>query len=308
MRLGRNLCAFAATIAVSLIAADRTLTRADQEKLIAGVTKELREKYVFPEMGSRMASVVEEKLRSGGYEASGDPATFAKAVTADLQGTSQDRHLRILYNNPAPQAAPSGRPPTPVGDPQRLPGNLGYNPIRGFAPPEAFGPPFERAMKELANTDAMIIDLRNNGGGSPDSVMLTAGYFIAKRTLVAKIYSRPDDSTTEMWTTEVAGPHYEKPMYILTNKFTFSAAEAMAYHMQALGRAITVGEASGGGAHRVSFVPLGDGFVFSIAFTRPTNVVTGKDWEGTGVIPNIPAPAESALEAAQQDAVKKLKR
>jgi len=123
---------------------------------------------------------------------------------------------------------------------------------------------------------------------------------------VAKIYSRPDDTTTEMWTTEVPGPHYEKPLYILTNRVTFSAAEAMAYHMQALGRAITVGEPSGGGAHRVAFANLGDGFVFSIAYTRPTNVVTGKDWEGSGVIPNIAAPAELASEQAQLDALKKL--
>ena len=282
------------------------LAPAEQQEIVQKIVRELREKYVFPEAGNKMASALESKQREGGYKSVTAPEAFAKALTQDMQDSSHDRHLRVGYNDPAPSGAPPPRPASPVDDPKRLEGNIGYINIHGFPGPEQFSGPFERAMKELANADAIIVDLRANGGGSPQSVMFAAGFFIPKKTLVARIYSRPDDSTTEMWTTEVPGPHYSKELYILTSRRTFSAAEAMAYHMKALGRAIVVGEPSGGGAHRVQGVNLGKGFVMFVAFTRPTNVITGTDWEGTGVIPDIAVAVDHAIDAAQAAALKKL--
>jgi retinol-binding protein 3 len=289
-----------------LHAAAHALTPAEQQQLIERIAKELRGNYVFPDMGVRLADTSQQKQRQGGYNKTGDPQAFARAVTTDLQETSHDLHLRLFYNSPSPSGSRPAGPPSPIDPPQRLPGNIGYIRVHGFPGPDTFSAPFERAMKELADTDAMIIDLRDNGGGSPQSVMVAAGYFIPKRTLVARIYSRPDDSTTEMWTAEVPGPHYEKQLYILTNRRTFSAAEAMAYHMKALGRAVTVGEASGGGAHRITMADVGNEFALAVAITKPTNVITGGDWEGVGVIPDINVPAGIASQSAQIAALKKL--
>jgi len=165
------------------------------------------------------------------------------------------------------------------------------------------------AMAELVSTDALIIDLRENGGGSPTSVMHLAGYLFPERTLVARIYSRPDDSTTEMWTADVPGTRYlDKPVFILTSRNTFSAAEAAAYHLQAFGRAKVVGDTTGGGAHRVTGVDLNDRFAMAVPTTRPTNVRTGTDWEGVGVIPDIAVGPERALESAQLAALRALPR
>lgn len=300
-----SLIAAAMTL-LCLDAGGRTLARVEQQQLIERIGKEMREKYVFPEIGSRLADALEQKQRQGGYNQASDPDAFARTVTADLRDIGHDKHLRLGYNDQAAAVSRPSGPPRPVDAPERLPGNIGSIRVHGFPGPEEFSEPFARAMKELAGTDAMIVDLRDNGGGSPQSVMLAAGYFISKRTLVARIYSRLDDSTTEMWTTVVPGPHYQKPLYILTNHRTFSAAEAMAYHLKALGRAIIVGETSGGGAHRIMPVNVGNGFVLAVAITRPTNVVTGGDWEGVGVIPDIPAPADFASEMAQIAALKKL--
>ena len=137
--------------------------------------------------------------------------------------------------------------------------------------------------------------------------MYLAGYLMKQRTLMARIYSRPDNDTTELWTEEVKGPRYlDKPVYVLTSRRTFSAAEAAAYHLKHFGRVLTVGDTTGGGAHRVSGADVGNGFVLSVPVTRPINVVTGGDWEGTGVIPDIAVPADRALISAQLAALRKL--
>jgi C-terminal processing protease CtpA/Prc len=137
-------------------------------------------------------------------------------------------------------------------------------------------------------------------------VSLLAGYLMPQRTLLARIYSRPTNDTTFMWTTPVPGPHFAGDVYILTNRVTFSAAEAVAYHLKHLGRAKVVGEASGGGAHRISGTDLPAGFAITVPFTRPINAVTGGDWEGTGVAPDIAAASEKALDAAHLAALRAL--
>jgi C-terminal processing protease CtpA/Prc len=137
--------------------------------------------------------------------------------------------------------------------------------------------------------------------------MYLAGYLFPERTLIARIYSRPDDTTTEMWTADVPGQKYlGKNVYILTSRRTFSAAEAAAYHLKAFGRAKVVGDTTGGGAHRINGVDLNDRFVMAVPITRPTNVRTGTDWEGVGVIPDIAVSTERALVTAQLAALRAL--
>jgi C-terminal processing protease CtpA/Prc len=256
-----------------------------------------------------MIDAMRARHRRGEYDRIASAAELADSLTSHLRAVSHDKHLRLVARgsvgpNAAPPASAVTRSPDGLDEVKVMDGNIGYLRFSGFADVGRVGARITSAMTELASTDALIVDLRANGGGSPSSVMYLAGYLLPDRTLVARIYSRPDDSTTEMWTADVPGPKYlGKDVFILTSRRTFSAAEAASYHLQAFGRARVVGDTTGGGAHRVSAVDINDRIRLVVPTTRPTNVRTGKDWEGVGVIPDIPVNADSALAVAHREAV-----
>jgi hypothetical protein len=307
-RLSWPALAFALALAPYPACAQAKLDEAARTEVINRVLAALGKGYVFPDIAAAMERAVRAAEASGQYRLIADPAEFAAALMRDLQAVSHDRHLRVVYRGGArPQGNPAPNPvPQPVSH-EKLEGNIGYLKILGFPPAERIGPQIDAAFKELSGTDALIIDLRQNGGGSPDGVMYMAGYMLPRRTLIARIYSRPENDTTEMWTHAVPGPLYlDKPVYVLTSRRTFSAAEAAAYHLKHLGRVLTVGDTTGGGAHRVTGENVGHGFSVAVPITRPINVVTGGDWEGSGVIPDLAVAAEQALIEAQLAALRKL--
>ena len=286
------------------------LTDSQKAEIIDSALMQLSATYVFPEVGERMDEHVRQRAAEGAYEAITDLAEFGRVLTEDLRSVSQDRHLAVYVPRPRPSQpagrAQSGNSPGQIVSSQVLEGNIGYLRIGTFAGPAQIGADIDAAMAALAGTDALLIDLRDNGGGSPATVMLLAGYLIPERTLVARIYSRPTNQYTEMWTTPANDHHYSRDVYILTSNRTFSAAEAAAYHLKHLGRATTVGENTGGGAHRISRATLPHGLSISLPYTRPINVVTESDWEGTGVIADIPAASENALSTAHVTALRAL--
>ena len=158
------------------------------------------------------------------------------------------------------------------------------------------------AMTLLAQSRALIIDLRQNGGGMGDMVELLAGYILDKPIEISGTYDRPTDRHTRSFTPSwVPGRRFggTKPVFILISRRTFSAAEAFAYDMQAAGRARIVGERSGGGAHPFAYRAIDDRFVLSLPEGRSINPVTGRDWEGTGVVPDVESRADDALNVAE---------
>ena len=291
----------------------RPLDTTDRSWIIDRVVAELEKGYVFPDTARAMTQALRERLRRGDYDRIESVVELADSLTAHLRAVSHDKHLRIVARGaPRPGAGPTGGvPPRRSADGleevKRLDGNIGYLRFSGFADVTRVGSRITEAMRELVATDALIVDLRQNRGGAPSSVMHLAGYLFPERTLVARIYSRLDESTTEMWTADVPGAKYlDKQVYILTDRQTFSAGEAAAYHLQAFGRAKIVGDTTGGGAHRVMGVDINDRLSMSVPFTRPTNVRTGTDWEGVGVIPDIAVDPERALVVAQLAALRGL--
>jgi hypothetical protein len=165
------------------------------------------------------------------------------------------------------------------------------------------------AMNFLANTDALIIDLRRNGGGQPEMVALLSSYLFDQRAHLNDIYSRFDNRTQEYWTRDtVAGKRYgeSKPVYVLTSKRTFSGAEEFAYNLKNLKRATVIGEVTGGGAHPVRPHRLTDHFMIGVPFARAINPITQTNWEGVGVTPDIDTTAEQALKVAHLAALKNL--
>jgi retinol-binding protein 3 len=293
-------------------------------ELIQALQKELKERYIFPEVAARMAEAIRTRLANGEYTEATSLPTLCETLTADLQAISRDKHLRLYYRAEAvPVRAQRG--PTPefleqyrqemllenggFRKVERLKGNVGYLEFTGFHHPDFAGDVAVAAMNFLANTSALIVDLRRNGGGHPGMVALVTSYLFDKPVHLNSLYWREQDRTEQYWTLPyVPGRRFggEKPVWVLTSARTFSAAEEFTYNLKARQRATIVGELTGGGAHPGSTVRLHDHVEVFIPGGRAINPVTGTNWEGTGVEPDLAVPKEQALDVAYAEALRQV--
>lgn len=277
----------------------------------------VEERYVHPDRGRELASALRRDITQGRWATRMEPEAFATAFTQRLRELSGDGHLVLDYSEQALEeddteaeagftAAEKERwygPQLNHGfeSVERLDQGIGYLDLRVFAPTEMAADMAQGAMTLLAQSPALIIDLRRNGGGMEDMVALLAGYLLDGPQPLSGTYHRPSDRLTPLHSPrDVPGRRFggEKPLYILISDRTFSAAEHFAYDLQALGRAVIVGEPSGGGAHPFEYRRVGRHFVLGLPESRSVNPVTGTDWEGRGVQPDVSAPADRALEVA----------
>lgn len=187
---------------------------------------------------------------------------------------------------------------------ERLDGNIGYLRIDRFAPAREAGPVIEAAIAMLAATDALVIDLRYNGGGYGDSVALLAGLLLDAPVRLSDMVTR--DGVTQSWTPAGLSGRYRKPVYVLTSARTFSAAEAFAYNLRALDRVRIVGERTRGDANPVTRTLLSARFWALVPVAQIRNPVTGRNWQGSGVVPDLASAADQALAVAQRDAARQL--
>jgi hypothetical protein len=304
--------------------AQRHVDAARREAVIAALSRELEAHYVFAEVAHAMSQRLTQNAARGDYDAITDAAKFAHILTEDLQHVSRDKHLMVRSGRmppPPPPPTALSEPPPPwiaeqnfgFGSSERLPGNVALLPIHGFVP--LLGPAVEEAigarMSEVADADAVIIDLRSNHGGAPETVALVASYFFEAETmLLNSIYRRDTGHTQEFWTRqELLGKRFgaEKPVYVLTSAHTFSGGEDLAYTLQTHKRARVVGEVTGGGAHPSEARAIDAGLYVLLPWGRAINPITNGNWEGTGVQPDVASPAAQALERARE-ALKKRKR
>lgn len=283
------------------------------------LAKLLKAYYVFPETGTAMADLLRKNLADGVYDSVTDARALADRLTSELQGISHDKHLRIRADSAAhgqgkhDDDAPwrlSGRENYGFERVERLPGNIGYIKLNQFSPSQEAQKPAAAAMNFVANCDALIFDLRNNGGGSPDMIVFLSNYLFEERTHLNSFYNRREDQTTETWTSGEAPPGGRfgaaKPVYVLTSNRTFSGAEEFTYNLKNLKRATIIGETTGGGAHPVDGRRINDAFMVMLPYARAINPITKTNWEGVGVKPDIETPADQALTVAQQTALKTL--
>ena len=189
-----------------------------------------------------------------------------------------------------------------------LEGNVGYLKFDFFADPRICGRTVVAAMSFLANTDAIIFDLRENGGGDPKMVSLVSTYLFAERTHLNDLWTRKGDITDQYWTLPyVPGKRLDgKPAFVLTSSNTFSGGEEFTYNLKTLKRATIVGETTGGGAHPVRGHRITEHFSIGVPFARAINPITHTNWEGTGVEPDVKVPAADALTTAKKLAAEKL--
>jgi len=312
-RLALASCALAVLIATSI--ASPLINRLDVNELIAELAADIRDNYVFPDKADEAADMLETNAKAGKYEGLAE-VELAQRLTADLQALTRDRHFSVRLAPPeAPRALqqspmPERRRDTPIRSVQRLEGNIGYIDFRGFEHRAAIEPQLHAMMHLLEGADALIVDLRKNGGGDPETVQLLCSYLFPKNapTHLNSLYFRPADETTEFWTQpeSVQGPGFaDTPVWVLTSRYTFSGAEEFTYNLQTRDRATIVGETTGGGAHPVNGFRVGE-FVAMIPVGRAINPVTGKNWEGTGVEPDVKVPADQALDVAVELAMETL--
>lgn len=301
---------------------NHTLDAAERSRVITAVIRNLSDYYVDQQLAQKMSNEIQAKDKHADYGTLTDPSAFADRLTTDLQAVSHDRHLRVRYS--ASRLPPDGQMPTPqqaaefrksmertnceFEKVEVLSHNVGYVKFNAFPDPGICGPTFVAAMNFLAHVDAIIFDLRENGGGDPKMVAFLSSYLFDRPTHLNDLYSRRDDFTSQYWTVPyVPGTKLaDKPAFVLTSRRTFSGAEEFAYNLKNLKRATIVGERTGGGAHPVMGRRIDDHFMIGVPFARAVNPITKTDWEGVGVEPDVPVNTADALAKAEELAESKI--
>jgi C-terminal processing protease CtpA/Prc len=295
------------------------ISRDDKATWIDAAVRHLRTDYIDADRGGPAAEKLMQAWTAGEFANISDGPAFAGAVSAFLQQETGDGHLNVEYvareipTGPAAEEDFSAREMERwygahlnfgIERVMRLDGNIGLLDMRVMAPVEMGGDTLTAAMNVLAHTDALVIDLRNNGGGSGDMSALVASYLFGpeRKPLTGNFSGKTGKLTQNFTAPYVPGRRYgpDKPVYVLISGHTFSAAEGLAYDLQALGRATIVGETSGGGAHPFEYLPVHPHFVLWSVTERSVNPITGSNWQDTGVTPDIRAEKDKALEAALQ--------
>lgn len=315
---------FALTASAHAAPNDPPIAAPARAEVIDSLTRQMQAMYVFPEVAASVGKALVAKNAAGGYAAATTSREFAVLLSTDVRDLGKDAHLRVRFDpkfiaeahtTDAPSAQEVARMHQEVLDDgfgiarvERLPGNVGYLDLRSFPPAEFIGNAYASAITLLSGTDAMIIDLRRNGGGDPTAVAYLMSHFFATgdNRHVNDIYYRPTNMTQQYWTTASVKQRYTNPVYVLTSSHTFSGGEECAYDFQTQKRATLVGDITGGGANPGDVVAIGHDLVAFIPTGRAINPVTNTNWEHVGVKPDVLVPAAQAQQVAYVDILKQL--
>ena len=285
------------------------------ESTIDSLAVIIKDNYVDPEKGKIMADSLYSYKSTGRYNEITNGSVLSLRLTEDLWSLCHDKHLGITYGKIVEEAdtllpeANDSADNYGFRSGKILENNIGYIRFDEFNGSEEAKKLISQAFETVIDCNALIFDLRYNSGGSPVLVHYVYSYLFDKPTYVGSRYDRIHNDTTDFWTyTDIPGKTFDdqKPIYILTSSHTFSAAEEFAYFLKDMKRAVIVGKATGGGAHQVMHLSVNDFFGVRIPFARMISPVSKTEWEGVGVIPDIDVPMDEALEAACNDAVKKI--
>jgi hypothetical protein len=292
-----------------------TLNSALRKRVIDGVAQDLTKLYVHPAVAAQMVAALRAHQKAHAYRELSDGFRFADQLTSDLRAVSHDLHLQVGYQ---PFKTPPPAPPTAqqvaamhaqlesdncgFEKVQVLPGNIGYVKFNQFVADNVCVGTVEAAMAFVAHTRALIFDLRDNHGGSPLTIAFIASYLFDRPTHLNDLYNRPQNTTTPFWTLpSLPGERLStQPVFILTSKRTFSGAEEFSYDLKNLKRATIVGETTGGGAHPIQAYTVAGYFQLVVPIAEAISPITHTNWEGTGVLPDVKAPAADALNVAVQ--------
>ncbi|HSG29180.1 MAG TPA: S41 family peptidase, partial [Candidatus Krumholzibacterium sp.] len=301
---------------------------ATRAAIVDSVTAVIDSIYVLGGPASRIVAELRRASEAGEYDEFTDPALFARRLYEDCQRVSHDGHFGIFALPPVDPAAAAARQDVSPADVERrnryskatnygfkkaeiLPGGIGYLRFDSFSHGDDAFAAAAAAMNFISNSNAIILDLRYNGGGSAAMIRFICGYLFGEETHLINWDIRAENKTVQSYSADfVPGQRsVEQPVYVLTSSHTFSAAEEFSFDLKNHERAILVGETTGGGGHTVA----GYNFDFGtfrigmrVPYGRAYNPLNNEGWEGVGVAPHIAVPADEALDTAQADALRKL--
>ena len=277
----------------------------------ATLARLLEAEYVFDDVAAVIGKALIDRVSQGDYDKVQGVAAYAEMLTAHIQQVHRDSHLVVVAAKPVTDGVPSR------ADRRRrlqrrnfgftkvamMDDAIGYLKIDSMTDTvnEGAGDAAVAAMRFVAGAQALIFDLRSNRGGSPTMVQLLMTYLLAGSPVhINSFYVRKTDELRQFWTLPyVPGRRFpDIPVYALTSRATFSGAEEFAYDLQAMGRGTLVGEKTAGGANPSTRHPIDAELNVMIPFGYPINPITGTNWEGVGVEPDVPCPADEALDVA----------
>jgi C-terminal processing protease CtpA/Prc len=287
-------------------------TPAFVESLIELLIERLNEAYIFPERSAQATELLRTRLGEGAYGSTAG-ADLCERISADLFEACKDKHLRLLWHDSPEESGDEAQLVAELREQirlenhgvrrvERLAGNVGLIELTIIPEVANGGPALAAAMQLVQHTEALILDLRATRGGSPDGVVFLASFLFPddEAARLSDFVEGPHGPTRQYWTSAyLPAPRYlDRAVYVLTSATTFSGGEALAYDLQALGRATIVGETTRGGAHPSEVVSLTAQIELRLPVARAVNPITGSNWESIGVQPDLPAPASDALEVA----------
>ena len=307
-------------------AATAQMSSAQVQSIVEESVRLIDSVYVVPERRQAITQKLRDAEKTGRY-ATTDPVTLADRLTDDLRGVSGDRHLSVHWA-PAEYAATSAPPSADgagkagadyyaklgkrrnqgVEELRILPGNIRYMRYTNFIwEADVSGRALDDAMRFMRDGDALIIDLRGNGGGDASAVQYLISHFVSDRLLMT-FNDGPSGESSQSRTLEYlpAGRIRGKPLFVLIDRFTASAAEEFTYHVQQFKLGVLVGQTTAGAANNNSLYPIKPGFMLSVSTGRPVHPVSGTNWEGAGIMPDVAVAPGRALDQAQALALDQL--
>lgn len=295
---------------------ERRLTAQEKNQVVQGVAENLAAHYFDKQKAEAAIERLRTLQKQGSYKDVVDGRMLAERLTADVRNATGDLHLNVAYSRNATAAPPSAamierykammiRENCSVEKAEVLPGQVGYLKFNSFPELDICGEMLHKAMAKIGETKAMILDLRDNTGGFPETVADVASPLF-DRTVS---WYNPREAQSATTLKPAAGSKLaNKPVYILTSSRTLSGAEQFTYNLKMLKRATVVGEMTGGGAHVGTFHRVDEHFGVGIPEAKITNPYGQPDWDVVGVEPDVRVNAADALSVAEKLAAKGVKR
>ncbi len=310
-------------------ASAQDITATQRSEIIDNVVDLLANRYVDPNLGQKAARTIKQKKETRAYDTLDTEASLIEMLIADMHAITGDKQLHLKNQAGADSEwmhptltiqAPSG---TNLNAPhhkkmilqminygflaQVQEGNIGYLGVLEFYSPGIVPEVYQvidKAMRSLQECTTVILDLRQcSRGGDCEVMMYLASYFLAgeESQPLYVSFDRENQKVAEFRTrTDITGKRLPNvPLYILASSQTFSTGEMFAYGLQKAGRAKIVGETSAGAAHGTDTIDIGHGMMMVLPANRLAHIEARTNWQGTGVIPDVPTKAEEALDVAK---------
>ena len=293
------------------------MNEADKKKIILKVASLIKDKYVFPDLATKLSETLVRNCELKRYQELGNLEDLVNALNEDMSHLTNDKHLSIrietqmiMEMNSVAQGDDSAFQDMVRSnnycfkESKMLENDIGYLNLDGFIDTEEFPEAVtiaEQTMDLFKAAKAIVFDLRENTGGHPNMIQLLTSYLFEGEPIhLNSFYWRETNSETETWTlSDIKGTRLPNTkVFVLTSKTTFSAAEEFTYNLKNLKRATIIGEVTGGGAHPGDFHIINDDLAMFVPSGRAINPITKTNWEGVGVQPDIEVAADEALDVA----------